>query len=93
MATIKITGNDEVLLYTTRSNSTTLNINGDFDGGTLTLGYENSDGSFTPYTDDATLTAAGEKVIDSGPGVMLMASMAGAGTPDVNIENHSHYDG
>lgn len=93
MATIKITGNGEVFLYTTRSNSTTLNINGTFGGGTLTLGYESDAGSFTPYTEDATLTAAGEKVIDSGPGVKLMVSMAGATTPVVNVENHGHYDG
>lgn len=93
MATTKITGNDEVVLYTTRSNSVTLNINGTFGGGTLTIGYENDAGSFTPYTDNATLTVPGEKVIDSGPGVKLMVSMAGATTPVVNVENHGHYDG
>ena len=93
MATTKITADGETSLYTTRDNVVTLNINGTFGGGTLTIGYENDAGDFTAYTNDAVLTAPGEKVIDAGHGVKLMVKMTGSTTPAVNVENHGHYAG
>jgi len=72
----------------------TINVNGSFAGGSLVVGYRNDNGLFTPYTNNALLTADGEWVINSGPGVLLMVNFfGGTGSPTVNVEHHGHYDG
>jgi len=92
MATINITADGQYDLFVSKNNRSTFNVNGDFGGGTLSLGYKNASNIFTAYT-NGSLTANGDLVADTGIGAKLMVNMVGSTAPNVDVEHHGHYDG
>jgi len=92
MATINITADGQYDLFLSKNNTSTFNVNGDFGGGIITLGYKNASGIYTAYNNGA-LTANGELVADTGRDAKLMVDMTGSVTPNINVEHHGHYDG
>lgn len=85
---IPITADGDFNITEKNSNQSRITVyfRGGFGGGTITLGWRDSDGAVQPYTTDASFTAAGEAVVESGLGRIVVASMAGSTTPTVFVE-------
>lgn len=58
---------------------------GSFGGGSLTFGYEDQSGAFSPFASGTALTASGEETIALAPDIVLMAELTGSTTPSIEL--------
>jgi hypothetical protein len=63
---------------------TTIDIELNDDAATVTIGYEDSTGSFKAYS-DGDITTVGGAEINHGVGVKLMVNVSGIATEPVNL--------
>lgn len=62
-----------------------ITVRGTFGGGTLTFGYMDTTATFRAFETDATLTAAGDRVITLCRGMTVAVDLTGATGPSVVV--------
>ena len=77
-------GDDDTRRLLTVRPETTIDIELNDDDATVTIGYEDSTGSFKAYT-DGDITSIGGAEINHGIGVKLMVNVSGIATEPVNL--------
>lgn len=69
------------------ASSSAITVWGDFGGGTLQIGFLDTDNAFQGYaTAETALTAPGELIVDHGVGERLAFEMAGSSAPTLNVK-------